>query len=1257
MMRNDAADARSDKARRLAWVFLVAGLLASTFVYWEGRRLVQQELASQLDVRARDVKHNLERQLDAYAEALHAMQTEISDESVLRRTTFRHGVNRLRLKDRMPAVQAIGFSPRISPQGRATFERGLRKEYGKDELGRASLLRPETPPASPDSYVVQYIEPFASNRDAIGFDQASEPHRLAAIRRARDSGEWTASGRVRLFVAPGDVEGIVLFAPVYDGDVPDTQAGRRASFRGVAFLAIRVDEMLRNVFGPKLLDDLDIEIVETQDEDHAAANARTSPLVFESNPFQFAAMSGNAEFNTPMRREIDLRFGGGAWHLNLAARPQFLKSSQIWLPPIAAFAGVLMSFLAFFFMRAQNFARQASEGREREAYRSLHSKEKQLDGILESIDEVLWAFDMPDRRLTYVSKAVERLYGYRVQDFYDNPRLWLDCVHPEDRRQVVRFSRAIVDIGWATLRYRIVRPDGEVRWMSYDAHYVPGAEPGVGRIDGLGRDITEPLRMEKSLRRSNRALRAIHACDAEIVAATDEAALLKGICEVVVREGYRMAWSGLLNGDGSVALAGIAGEHGGYLECIEASLHEGLHEREDIGTIGMALRTLRPVIQNHVVSDPRMAPWREQALQRGFNSKIALPMFHDDKAIGVLNVYATESDAFDAEEVELLTGLAGAVTMAIQFLRHRSGQQAAETAFRLRERAIEACTNGIVIASAKAPEYLVEYVNPAFERMTGYAAHEIIGQNMRILHGDDKDQPGLDELRKMLLEQREGQVTVRNYRKDGTMFWTDIHLAPVRDERGTVTHFVAAKYDVTTTKHYEAELEFQASRDPLTTLVNRNLLRDRLNQSIAHAARYGTATWVVFVDLDRFKFVNDTLGHQAGDMLLKQVSERLLTAVRHTDTVARLGGDEFVLVLSEHADEALDTGVVQRAMDAIAPPFVIEGHEFFLTCSVGIAVYPTDGADAETLIKHADIAMYRAKEVGRDNFQFYTTALNEKALERLRLEGDLRNALERGEFVLHYQPQVDLYTGCVTGMEALIRWEHPELGMVSPSRFIGLAEEIGLIVPIGEWAMRTACLQNRAWQDAGLGSLRVGVNLSARQFADHGLVKSIGAILDETGLEAQFLDIELTESLVMTDVEFAIGVLRELKALGVHLSIDDFGTGYSSLSYLKRFPIDVLKIDRSFVRDITVNSDDAAIVHSIISLAHNLRLKVIAEGVESEDQLAYLWQHGCDQIQGYYFSRPLAPRAFERFLKQGKSLHLQHAVEEAKAQDAPPTSV
>jgi len=467
--------------------------------------------------------------------------------------------------------------------------------------------------------------------------------------------------------------------------------------------------------------------------------------------------------------------------------------------------------------------------------------------------------------------------------------------------------------------------------------------------------------------------------------------------------------------------------------------------------------------------------------------------------------------------------------------------------------------------------------------------------------------------------------------------WYCINGEPTFDAHGRFTGYRGTGSDITARKLTEQRVHHVAQHDVLTGLPNRSLLQDRLGQAVAWSARNGRPVWVMLIDLDRFKYVNDSMGHKAGDVLLMTVAARLRNALRDTDTVARLSGDEFVVILSEHS-EPLTPEIVQRVMDSVAQPVLLGSREFFVTCSVGVAVYPSDGTPSDSLIEHADIAMYRAKKLGRNNFQFYTPAMNEESVERVRIESGLRSALERNEFVLHYQPQVDLQSGRVVGMEALIRWQHPELGMVPPSRFVGVAEDTGLIVPIGAWVMRTACAQNKAWQAAGLGSLRVAVNLSARQFSAADLLPGIEAALRDTGLDPSCLELELTESLFMGDITPAVELLHRMKALGVTLSIDDFGTGYSSFSYLSRFPIDVLKIDRSFVSDITHDANDAAIVDSIIALAHNLRLSVIAEGVETAEQLDYLRRQGCDEMQGYYFSRPLPAHEFEQLLHQRRSL-------------------
>jgi diguanylate cyclase (GGDEF)-like protein len=438
-------------------------------------------------------------------------------------------------------------------------------------------------------------------------------------------------------------------------------------------------------------------------------------------------------------------------------------------------------------------------------------------------------------------------------------------------------------------------------------------------------------------------------------------------------------------------------------------------------------------------------------------------------------------------------------------------------------------------------------------------------------------------------------------------------------------------------KRYQEQLEHQANYDALTGLPNRNLLNDRLKQAV-YAQRHARAIAVVFIDLDHFKFINDSLGHSAGDKLLQQMADRLRAAVRDGDTVSRLGGDEFILVLNDQQNEEIIFRAMQRIIGELSKPVTIDGQELTVTCSAGISLYPQDGPDVDTLLKNADAAMYRAKEHGRNNFQFYTAEMNRLVNERLSLESSLRRALERNELILHYQPKMDLRTGDIVGVEALLRWQHPEWGLLYPDRFIGLAEETGLIVPIGEWVLRTACAQARAWQDAGLPPITMSVNLSARQFRQEALFKLVARILSETGLHPGHLEMEITESMVMHNAETAIAVLKGLKEIGVHLSVDDFGTGYSSLAYLKTLPIGILKIDRSFVQDIEgpKGKKDGLLAQAIISLGHSLKLKVIAEGVEEKAQLDFLKANHCDEAQGYLFSRPVPPQECELLLAAAK---------------------
>ena len=438
-------------------------------------------------------------------------------------------------------------------------------------------------------------------------------------------------------------------------------------------------------------------------------------------------------------------------------------------------------------------------------------------------------------------------------------------------------------------------------------------------------------------------------------------------------------------------------------------------------------------------------------------------------------------------------------------------------------------------------------------------------------------------------------------------------------------------------KRYQVQLEHQANYDALTGLPNRNLLHDRLRQAV-YSQRLPRAIAVVFMDLDHFKFVNDSLGHSTGDLLLKAMGERLRTVLREGDTVGRVGGDEFVLILNDQPNEEIIYRAMQRISAKVSEPLTIDGKELHVTCSAGISLYPQDGRDVDTLLKNADAAMYRAKDHGRSNFQFYTSEMNERVSERLALENALRRALERNELALHYQQKVSLQSGEIVGAEALVRWLHPEWGLVRPARFIPLAEETGLIVQIGEWVLREACRQNRAWIDEGLDPGFVSVNLSTRQFRQEGLVRTVSRILEETRLDPSALEMEITESMVMHNVAAAVATLQGLKSLGVGLSVDDFGTGYSSLAYLKDLPIDALKIDRSFVRDIGAGDDaqDGVLAAAIVTLGHSLHLKVVAEGVETDSQVRFLKRHRCDEVQGFFYSEPVTPEAHAKLLSKAK---------------------
>ncbi len=593
--------------------------------------------------------------------------------------------------------------------------------------------------------------------------------------------------------------------------------------------------------------------------------------------------------------------------------------------------------------------------------------------------------------------------------------------------------------------------------------------------------------------------------------------------------------------------------------------------------------------------------------------------------IGVVDESGALADLISFSDI--LTGMELAYVRELQeALRARDAElNASQRDLRLAEKVIESSLEGILITDEALR---IVSVNPAFTRLTGFTFEEVRGRSPGAFKSGRHDASFYRAMWQSIDACGYWQGEIWNRRKSGELYPAMLAITAIHDRHGRLTNYAALFSDISQIKDSEEQIRNLAYYDPLTSLPNRRLLEDRLQVALAHAHRSQTRVAVMFVDLDRFKRINDTLGHEVGDQVLMEIAQRLRHCLREDDTVARMGGDEFIIVLGDVKHEDAPAHVASKIIEALREPVVIDGRELVITTSIGISVYPEDGADATVLIKNADTAMYRAKDEGRNSFQMYQTAMNARSLEHLALEAALHHALEREELVLHYQPVVDIASGKVVAAEALLRWQHPDLGLVSPADFIPLAEETGLILPIGAWVLREACRQRQSWAKQGFELPRIKVNLSARQFRDPNLVSLISGILSETGMPATSLNLELTESVLMDESEFGIAVLARLRDLGLGLALDDFGTGYSSLAYLKRFPIDELKMDRLFVRDVERKPTDAAITRAIISLAHSLGQKVVVEGIETQAQLEILTDGGCDMAQGFLFSKPVAAAEF-----------------------------
>lgn len=681
----------------------------------------------------------------------------------------------------------------------------------------------------------------------------------------------------------------------------------------------------------------------------------------------------------------------------------------------------------------------------------------------------------------------------------------------------------------------------------------------------------------------------------------------------------------------------------GFAELISSSLEDEGFESRSVANGKFALELLCSfspdlIILDYELPDMTGASLIEKIREQGHRTPFIMITGKDNAALAVQMMKSGVQD-FMFKDTTFLDRLPSVITRALQEADISERLRCAEELLRQSEMRLARAQK---IAGMGSWEWDIVnnevYFSDEMYRLFGFSPGELSNIKIEWLynHVNPQDMASLREAFERSVDTcKPLNITYRIITRTNDEIIVYCHGEVEQSSDGKARLISGTTLDITDRIRAESEIQQLINFDSLTGLPNRNMLHDRLRLAIAQAAREHHLVAVIFLDLDRFKGINDTLGHRAGDKLLTTIADRLSACVRESDTLARLGGDEFVIILTGVTHEDGITTVCKKILALVAEPVFIEGQDLYVTASVGIAVYPVDGEDTQTLLKHADLAMYKAKEMERNNFQFFSSEMNVKVLEKMLLENSMRRALEREEFFLVYQPQVDARTGKITGAEALLRWRHPDLGLLAPDKFIYLAEENGLIVPIGEWVIQTACRQNKKWQDEGLPPIRMAVNLSGKQFGMQRLDQIISSIILESNMNPKWLELEITESAIMKNAEQNIITLKRFKEMGIALAIDDFGTGYSSLSYLKHFPINRLKIDRSFVRDITENPEDAAIAETIIAMAHALRLNVIAEGVETRAQMELLSFHNCVEMQGYLFSRPVPAEEFALLLKNG----------------------
>ncbi len=1145
--------------RYLPFLIVLIGLIITYRVWQITNTFAHQELYNKFNLETKELLNRINDRMVAQEQALLSTRGLFNASSTVERDEFHNFVSVMRLSDNYPGIQGLGYSVIVPSEDKNEHTDSVRREGFTNYT-----IRPEGKRELYTSII--YLEPFDwRNQRAFGYDMFSEPIRQEAMLKARDSGEATVSGKVKLVQESGEKvqPGFLMYLPVYKNRKPhDTIEERRANILGWIYSPFRMYDLMDGTLG-NFDPNLEIKIYN--------GNSTSSDMLMYSTQKELVPQNNNLQFVSNTLLHINKH----DWLVSVNALPSF-ETTGNWqkaraVGVIGTVISLLLGLLTWFLVNGRAQALRIA----RQMNLELSESELRFRTMANSAPVLIWIAGT-DKLCNWFNNVWLDFTGRNMEQEIGNG--WAEGVHPEDLDRCLDIYVSHFDRHEEfRMEYRIRHHDGEYRWL--DDHGVPlfDTQGNFSGYIGSCVDITNSKNAQIALSKTSMYSRSL------IEASLDPLVTISPEGKIT---DVNTATENVTGVDRTNLIGSDFAEY--FTDQEKAS--EGYHQ-----VFAQGFVTDYPLAIRHVSG---------KIIDVLYNASI-----YRDADGNVLGVFAAARDITDRKKVETELRIAA-------------------TAFESQEGMLVTDVNSMILR-----------VNHAFTNITGYTANDVVGQTPRLLSSGRHDGIFYATMWDSINSTGAWEGEIWNRRKNGEVYPEHLTITAVKGADDTITNYVATLTDITSKKAAAEEIQSLAFYDPLTKLPNRRLLLNRLTHALAASSRNGQRGALLFLDLDHFKILNDTLGHDLGDLLLQQVAQRLTACLRESDTAARLGGDEFVVLLEDLSDQDIDSAAQAKAagykiLAALSEPYLLTIHPHHSTSSIGITLFGTQQTTAEELLRQADIAMYQAKAEGRNGLRFFDPEMQEAINIRAAIESDLRTAIKEQQFELYYQMQVD-NTGRPLGAEALIRWHHPERGLVSPDQFIPLAEETGLILPIGRWLLDTACTQLKIWQqDVLTQDLSIAVNVSAKQFHQEDFMEQVQATVLHHGIQPDKLRLELTESMLLDNVEDIIIRMKVLNEVGIRFELDDFGTGYSSLQYLKNLPLYQLKIDQSFVHDIASNSSDQAIVCTIITMAQNLGLEVIAEGVETESQRQFLMDNDCMHYQGYLFSKPVPIDAFEALLRK-----------------------